>query len=257
MTDQAVETGPLAAFASPLAPVVVRLGDADAVVLTTIGGAEIQVWTKDRVTTLAGDTVVWPVTDLRQADITLRQAVISLNIQRCQAQKALTDLVRHHDTTLAAIRNYAIEAHRDGDICEGGLNEFLRTFEMDEYDPRVSLSYTMAGSFILAGSDEQAVREAVITTLAPDYSLIRFLKDDTTYHRIESESLRPVRLDDGQTGFEVAFVITGEYHVRYRDTDDAEADCQRYLCPSLSSLPTVLLGSISYAVTDIDSELVY
>ncbi len=256
MIDQAVETGPLSALAPPLATgTVIRLGDADAVVLTT-GGPEIQVWTKDTVTTYAADTAMEPITDPAQTQTVLRQAVLSLNAQRRQAQDALTNLAVQHTTTMEAIRDYAIEAHREGDICEGGLNEFLRTFELDEYDPRVSLSYTMAGSFTVAGTDEDAVRKAAVV-LAPDYNYIRTPKEGTPYHHTEIKSMRSAQVSDDQTGFEIGFIITGEYQVRYRDTDDAEANCQLYLRPDLDNIPDVVPGSVSFTVTDIDSGLVY
>ena len=153
MTDQTATTEPTSALTSPLATgTVVRLDNADAVVLTT-GDSEFQVWTKDRVTTLAADTAVEPVADPTQTEPVLRRAVVSLDALRQQAQALLSSAAGQHAVTLSAIRDYAINAHRQGDICETGLNEFLQTFELDEYDPRVSLSYTMAGTATMVGTD--------------------------------------------------------------------------------------------------------
>jgi hypothetical protein len=84
-------------------------------------------------------------------------------------ERAIRDLGRWHEQSITTaaelravlprIRTYAIERHRAGDICRDGLNQFLREFDLAEYDPRLRVTYTITGSFNADGADEDHLRQ--------------------------------------------------------------------------------------------------
>ena len=258
MTTQTTGLSALEALGSPFTiPTVIRIDDTDAVVLTVTGPDEVQLWTGDGVTSYAGSTVVEPVTDPVRTESVLRQAIASLNTLRREALETTLSLAEQHAATLAVVRDYAVEAYRDGDICEDGLNEFLRTFDLGEYEPYVGLNYTMAGSLTVAGADEATVRSTVAPALTPDLAAVRWVRDGSADHQVSIQAIRPVSTVDGRTVFEVDFIITGEYEVDSSDTDDAEADCRCNLRPDLADIPAVFLSSLSFTIEDVNSDLGY
>jgi hypothetical protein len=248
----------LAALASLSAsPCVIRLEGTAAVVLAAAGQDEVQLWMRGGVVSYAADTVALPVTDPADTEPVLCQALASLNALRRQAREATTRMAEQQDQTLAAIRDYAIEAHRNGDICGDGLDEFLYAFDLDEYDPYVGVTYRMTGSVTVAGADEAAVRSAMAQALAPDLRAVRWVKDGTATHTATIQAVRPVRLSDGGTACEVDFVITGAYEVDDSDTDSAEADGWYNLHPNVAAIPAVLADSASFAIEKLSSDLRY
>jgi hypothetical protein len=254
--SQTADQGVLETAGSLDCPTVIRLDGTEAVVLATADG-EVQLWTGDGVTTCSVDTLVEPVTDLARTDTVLRQAVAALNALRLHALATVTGLAERQAVTLAAIRDYAITAHRDGDICRDGLDEFLHTFDLGEYDPHVDIAYTITGSLAIAGSDEPTVRTAILQALTPNLAGVRWVRDYSAHCRATVHNVQSTQLNDGRPGFMIDFVLTGEYEVDSTDTDEAESDCRYHLRPSLAGLAGVVLGSVHYVLKDVDSDLGY
>jgi hypothetical protein len=92
----------------------------DAVVLGYGNDGWIEVCHDNAISSYEPGAAVLPLADpVRQAAV-LRSALV-----------AITD---RQVNTLAAIRLYAIEKYQDGSICQEGLNEFLRAFDLEEYE---------------------------------------------------------------------------------------------------------------------------
>lgn len=164
---------PLRAFlpVSGNRPVIVMLDllDLPVVVMRTTVDGSIEVLPPSGPTLmLSGDYTVTPVTDPALRADCLARAVTRLRddnqSQATQLHQARIDLVnarRDHTIVLAEIRAYAIRRHQDGDICRDGLNEFLTEFDLDKYQPRVRIRYTISGSYEVDGSDpDTATRDA-------------------------------------------------------------------------------------------------
>jgi hypothetical protein len=64
-------------------------------------------------------------------------------------------------TTIDAIRDYAIEKHRDGSICRSGLDEFLAHFEFASCEQRFSVPVTVTATFEITAENETAARSRV------------------------------------------------------------------------------------------------
>ncbi|QGN48001.1 hypothetical protein GKC29_14875 [Micromonospora sp. WMMC415] len=122
---------------------------------------------------LRADVAAVPVIDPATALGLAQQAVAwALAAQHTAADRAralaeeLDEQRRLHVRRLAEIRSYAIDRHRDGDICRDGLDKFLAHFDLDPYDPRHRVRFTISGSFDVtpedgrdAGDTEYDVRE--------------------------------------------------------------------------------------------------
>ncbi|PWU52440.1 hypothetical protein DLJ47_18870 [Micromonospora sp. S4605] len=122
---------------------------------------------------LRADIAAVPVTDPATALELAQQAVAWASAaQYTAADRAralaeeLDEQRRRHVRQLAEIRSYAIDRHRDGDICRDGLDKFLAHFDLDPYDPRHRVVFTISGSFDVtpedgrdAGDTEYDVRE--------------------------------------------------------------------------------------------------
>lgn len=151
----------LSAFAdSPLDEgFVVRLapdGD-DAIVLGRPQDGTVEIFQAAAgLTTRDASTPAMPVLDPADREAVIWQALTTLNAGRRNARTEAERLRQNiktqrdeHVRTLDHIREYAITEHRkdDSTICRDGLNEFLRTFGLPEYQPRIRVHYTITGSY--------------------------------------------------------------------------------------------------------------
>jgi hypothetical protein len=92
----------------------------DIVILGRASDGWIEVCQDETIRSLAPETPVVPLADSgRQAEV-LRSALLAVAGRDAAA--------------LDGIRSYAIEKHRDGMICHEGLNDFLRAFDLEEYE---------------------------------------------------------------------------------------------------------------------------
>ncbi len=126
----------------------------NAVVLSQVDGSGlVRVLVDGQVRSLRGDVDAMPVTDTAVALDLARQAVAwALTAQQDAVDEAhalvvqCDELRQRHIGELAEIRAYAIDRHRDGDICRDGLNAFLTRFGLAPYQPRHRVRFTISGS---------------------------------------------------------------------------------------------------------------
>ena len=92
----------------------------DIVILGMASDGWVEVCQDETIRSLTPETPVVPLADPgRQAEV-LRSALLAV--------------AGRDAATLAGIRSYVIEKHQDGAICQEGLNEFLRAFDLEEYE---------------------------------------------------------------------------------------------------------------------------
>jgi hypothetical protein len=96
------------------------VGGQDVVVLGYGHDGWIEVYHDSVISSYEPGTTVGPLTD------PARQAAV--------LRSALAALAGRQAATLAGIRSYAIDKYQDGTICHEGLNEFLRAFDLEEYE---------------------------------------------------------------------------------------------------------------------------
>jgi hypothetical protein len=257
MHDQTLTAHRLDTFASPMAdPVVVHLNGTDAVVLTTANRSDVSVWSADAVISLPASIPAEPVTDPDREAAVLRKAVASLNELRQQAVQAAWTQRNHQLSLLDDIRSYAIEAHEAGDICQDGLNEFLRTFDLPEYYPqRVRVAYTLGGTFTVAATSEARALTYLANALRPSFEQVDDVDSETTDHEVMLRLVTPTTLGDGRCGFNVAYAISGTYVVDHDDAHEARTDCIGYLRPDLDDIADDLVpGTDRFTVETVTTD---
>ncbi|WP_349876332.1 hypothetical protein ABIH81_19505 [Micromonospora sp. HUAS YX12] len=144
------------ATASPGLAVTILNADAvgNAVILAPDGGRRVRIVADGQLREVHADLDAVPISDpatalaLTQQSLAWAVATHHAATDRVRDLAAEIDRHRHaHGQQLAEIRSYAIARHRDGDICRDGLNAFLRHFDLDEYQPRHRVRFTITGSF--------------------------------------------------------------------------------------------------------------
>lgn len=93
---------------------------------------------------------------------------------------------------ITSMRAYAIERHRAGDICEEGLNAFLRYHDLPEYPQRRSGTVRLEFDVSLPDCDEFEVSERVrdyvmVSTADEDMVLITSDPRDVTVDDVEDD----------------------------------------------------------------------
>lgn len=127
---------------------------ADAVVVARRDGhVDVVLDTGFTRTIAVGDTAQMIDDPLRQVEL-YRRAVRSLQAQVEQARQDREQDAEQHRQVLREIRAYAIEKRRDDDICQSGLDAFLRRFDMAPDEALVKFSIT--GSYRVANGDRDA-----------------------------------------------------------------------------------------------------
>jgi hypothetical protein len=169
---------PLRAFLlGPDLPLAVTLSNSgvDAVLLGRADTASVEVLRDGRIVREADTMLAVPVTDpTRQAEL-LRAALAA----EVAARRALADTAEQRRTeldqlrasqarTLAGIRDYAIDQYRDDEINRGVLDAFLARFDLDPYQPRVKVTYTITGSFEVDSDNTDEVENNVEEYLGVD-----------------------------------------------------------------------------------------
>jgi hypothetical protein len=169
---------PLRAFLlGPDLPIAVTLSNSgvDAVLLGRADTASVEVLRDGRVVREADTMLAVPVTDpTRQAE--LLRAALAADVA---ARRALADTAEQRRTeldqlrasqarTLAGIRDYAIDKYRNDEINRGVLDAFLARFDLDPYQPRVKVTYTITGSFEVDSDNTDEVENNVEEYLGVD-----------------------------------------------------------------------------------------
>ena len=134
---------------------------------------------------LAADTPATAVTDPTRCSDLLRATVVHLNERLREARTEHATVKARHERTLDEIRRYAIDQHLNDEFCRSGLNEFLRTFRMPIYEPRVRVSYTITGSYEVDGDDTDSATRDATGYLKTDLSQIDGVLEDTDHFTVE------------------------------------------------------------------------
>jgi hypothetical protein len=125
---------------------------------------------------------------VRQVEL-YRRAVRSLEAQMVQAQQDREQDAERHRQVLRDIRAYAIEKQRNGDICQRGLNDFLRHFDMATDD--VLVRYTITGSYRVKQTDPDTAESDGRDHLDVDFSQV----DDVVHESVTVD----VRIDGAES----------------------------------------------------------
>ena len=143
---------------------------ADAVVVARRDGQiEVVLDTGFTRTIAVGDTAQIIEDPLRQVEL-YRRAVRSLQAQVVQARQDREQDAEQHRQMLRDIRAYAIKKRRDDDICQSGLDAFLRRFDMAPDETLVK--FTITGSYRVANGDQDAAESDGRNNLDVDVSQI-------------------------------------------------------------------------------------
>ncbi|GGJ75907.1 hypothetical protein GCM10010123_02290 [Pilimelia anulata] len=140
-------------LATPFATVRLSTPPHDAVVLTR-RGQSIDVLLDTGVTrTVQATTSATAIEDAGRQIELLRGAASVLSSQAEQYRQASQRAAGEHVDKLEAIRRYAIGKHRDGEVCRNGLDAFLAEFDMESYQPRKRVTFTITGSYEVDAGD--------------------------------------------------------------------------------------------------------
>ena len=141
----------------------------------------------------ADSTPAVEVTELAQRAMVISRALIGIDQLRREAKNELNRQLEHHQAELADIRDYAVERHRDGDICESGLTRFLEAFDLHPYLPRLRVSFLIRGSYEVE-TDEDYARSEAERYLRPDLADIDCVADSLVASQVEIEDVEPVNV---------------------------------------------------------------
>lgn len=102
--------------------------------------------------TVPARTPATTITDPAQPTGLLRAAVTHFRTTLNDTQAAFDTAELQYRQVLDNIRAYAVDRHRAGDICRGGLDRFLTTFDMEPYLPPLRVRFTITGSYVVHDS---------------------------------------------------------------------------------------------------------
>jgi hypothetical protein len=193
---------PLRAFLlGPDLPLAVTLtsSGADAVLLGRADTASVEVLRDGRIVREADTMLAVPVTDpTRQAellraalaaDVSARQALAETAQQR---STELAELRVSKTGTLAEIRDYVIADYRADEFSRDVLDAFLARFDLDPYQPRVKVTYTITGSFEVDSDNADDVENDVDNYLRPDLDDVTDVVVDSDDYSVSVDSVEPV-----------------------------------------------------------------
>jgi hypothetical protein len=171
----------------PLAVTFATSG-AEAVLLGRVDTASVEVLRDGRIVREADTMLAVPVTDpTRQAELLRAALAADVAVRRALAETAeqrrteLDQLRTGQTRTLAAIRDYAIADYRADEFSRDVLDAFLARFDLDPYQPRVKVAYTITGSFEVDSDNADEVENNVEEYLRVDLDDV----DDTVEYSDE------------------------------------------------------------------------
>lgn len=193
---------PLRAFLlGPDLPLAVTLttSGVDAVLLRRIDSASVELLRDGRIVREADTMLAAPVTDpTRQAellraalaaDVATRQALAATAEQR---RTELDQLRASNAGTLAEIRDYVIADYQADEYSRDVLDAFLARFDLDSYQPRVKVSYTITGSFEVDSDNAGEVEDNVEEYLRVDLDNVYDVVVDSDDFSVSVRSVEPV-----------------------------------------------------------------
>ncbi|GAA0812147.1 hypothetical protein [Spirilliplanes yamanashiensis] len=153
--------------------------DTDAVVLARRDRTVDVILDNGFVRTLHVSDTARPITEpAREAEL-LRRALRSVEARAVTAERSLREDTERHTSVLAAVRAYAIGKHRDGDICRRGLDGFLEAFDMPPYEPRIRVTFTITGSYLVAAENTREAESDAQGYLKADLSSLDNVVEDS------------------------------------------------------------------------------
>jgi hypothetical protein len=169
---------PLRAYLTgPDLPVTVTLADSgvDVVILRAAGTATVELVRNKQIVREADTALAAPINDpARQVEL-LRAALAADVVARQEAaltadqrRDDLTQLQERRRQTLDEIRDFAIEQYRDDELTRTMLDTFLEKFDLEPYRPRVTVTYSITGSFEVDSDDSDQVEYDVDQNLRVD-----------------------------------------------------------------------------------------
>jgi hypothetical protein len=194
---------PLRAFLTgdPGLPLAVTLSTSgvDAVLLGRVGTATVEVLREGSIVREADTMLAVPVTDpTRQvellraalaADVTTRQGLAETAQQR---GTELNQLRTSQASTLDAIRDYLIDRYRDDELTRDVLDAFLSRFDLDPYQPRIKVTYTITGSFEVDSDNTYNVENDVDNNLRPELDDIDDVVEYSDEYSVSVRSVEPL-----------------------------------------------------------------
>ena len=193
---------PLRAFLlGPDLPLAVTLttSGAEAVLLGRADTASVEVLRDGRIVREADTMLAVPVTDpTRQAemlraalaaDAATRQALTETAEQR---RTELAELRASQARTLAGIRDYVIADYRADEFSRDVLDAFLARFDLDPYQPRVKVAYTITGSFEVDSDNADEVENNVEEYLGVDLDDVDDIVEYSDEFSVSVRSAEPV-----------------------------------------------------------------
>ena len=122
-------------------------GPAPCVVLARHDADLIEVWREGTLTVLHGEVPASAIVAAHDRETALLAAIATVTRLRRDAQTSLGRANARHHTTIEEMRAYAIEQHEDRMICRDGLEEFLDHFDLEPYEQRLRVTFTLTGSY--------------------------------------------------------------------------------------------------------------
>ena len=193
---------PLRAFLlGPDLPLAVTLSTSgvDAVLLRRVDSASVELLRDGRIVREPDTMLAVPVTDpTRQAellcaalaaDVTARQALAATAEQR---RTELAELRASNAGTLAEIRDYVIADYRADEYSRDVLDAFLARFDLDPYQPRVKVTYTITGSFEVDSDNAGEVEDNVEEYLGVDLDNVYDVVVDSDDFSVSVSRVEPV-----------------------------------------------------------------
>jgi hypothetical protein len=193
---------PLRAFLlGPDLPLAVTLttSGVDAVLLRRADTASVELLRDGRIVREPDTMLAAPVTDpTRQAellraalaaDAATRQALTETAEQR---RTELDQLRTGQTRTLGAIRDYVIAEYRADEVSRDVLDTFLARFDLDPYQPRVKVTYTITGSFEVDSDNADEVENNVEEYLRVDLDDVDDIVEYSDEFSVSVRSAEPV-----------------------------------------------------------------
>jgi hypothetical protein len=144
-------------------------------------------------TVALGDSAELIVDPVRQVEL-LRRAAQTLGEQAAQARQEMQQDADRHRRVLRDIRAYAIERRRSKEICQSGLDDFLREFDMAP--DQALVRFTITGSFRVEEADCDTAESDARDHLDVDFGQVDGVLHDTVDVDVRIDSVEAVDDDD-------------------------------------------------------------
>jgi hypothetical protein len=232
-------------------PTVLMVGGKDLVLLGTVENGFLQLWDGDRAVVCAADSLPIVASHERR-QVALRRTLAELNAERLTTVQAIQQSTARHESTLADVRRYVIEAYHNQDVQRDAVNRFLLAFDLPEYTENVEVSYAVRGKHQVITKDVAAARTAALTGLTVNLSEVDDVVDLSDSHRVIVEGAGVLNGPNGLAGCEIRWLVIGSYEVTVGSLEAIETDGRDYLRIDCD-LPDLVAGSLTSSVEYVDA----